>query len=453
MNVQQQNIDNVSAIVKIQVVAADYQDHVEKSLRNIRQKANVPGFRPGKTPKSLIKKMYEKSAMVEEINRMVSEQLYKHIQENNIQILGEPLPNITVQQEIDFATQTDFEFCFDIAIAPAINISLSKSDEVNFYKIEVTEEMVTEQLNQYTQRFGSTQPAEQVEGKDMVKGDIVEMDENGNEKENGHTATDTLLIPFYLKDDAEKAKFNGAKVGENVVFNPHKAAGESKAEVAHVLKVSKEEAETMTSDFKFTIKEVTRFTPAEVNEELFKKVFGEEAGITTEEAFIAKVKETIVLMMNPESEYKLGLDAKALVAEKIGELEYPVEILKRWLLETKEEKSEEEIEKQMPTMLKELTWHLAKEKIVKDAELKVNEEDLMAIAKVDVKMQFAQYGMNEIPEEYLVQYASELLKKKENARGFVDRAIEEKVYAWIKEQITVKETPISREEFYKQIGE
>lgn len=453
MNVLQQNIDSVNAIIKIQIEQADYQEKVQKAIRNIRQKANIPGFRPGMAPASLVKKMYEKSALIEEINRMVSEKLFSYIRENNLQILGEPLPNVTEQQEIDFNAQVDFEFCFDIGLAPAIDIAFSKKDKVPFYQIEVTDDMVEEQIKANAQRFGSTQSADTFEGKDMLKGDLIELDEQGNEKEGGLKVEASMMIPYYFKDEAETAKFEGVKTGDSIVFNPSKASAGSDAELAHILRVKKEEVAGYTSDFKLTIGEITRFTSAEMGEELYKKVYGEDTDVTTEEAYRAKIKEGISLMMSPEGEYKFGLDVKALAEKKVGDIQFPQEFLKRWLIESKEGKTEESVDEEMPKMLKELTWHLIKEKIVKDNDIQVNEEDLMEIAKVDTKMQFAQYGLNDIPEEYLIQYAQEMLKKKEQARGFVDRAIEEKVFAWIKSQVTLQEKSITRDEFYKLIGE
>ena len=222
MNVSLKNNDAVSGIVKLEIVKADYADQVDKSLRSLRQKANVPGFRKGMVPMGMVKKMYGKHVLVEEINKLVSENLFKYIRENDLHILGEPMPNETEQKPLDFDKEEDFEFCFDVALAPEINIELSKNDKLPFYQVAIDEEMLNNQVNAYRSNFGSYDKVDEVEEKDMVKGTVAEL-ENGAPKEGGIVVEDAVLMPMYIKDEEEKAKFIGAKVNAVVVFNPNNA--------------------------------------------------------------------------------------------------------------------------------------------------------------------------------------------------------------------------------------
>lgn len=288
MNISLTNTDAVNGILKMEIVKADYADQVDKSLRNFRKKANIPGFRQGMVPMEMVKKMYGKHVMAEEVNKVVSENLYKYIRENQLNILGEPLPNETEQKEIDFDTNEDFEFVFDLAFAPEINITLNKKDKLTYYQVVVDDEMLEKQINSYKANYGSYDTAEDVEEKDLVKGMLAEL-ENGQVKEGGIVVEDAVLMPMYLKDEEERNKFLGAKVNSVVVFNPNKAYEGAAAELASLLKVDKEQVAEITGDFSFEIKESTRHKEAELNQDLFDKVFG-EGTVTSEEEFKNKIK-------------------------------------------------------------------------------------------------------------------------------------------------------------------
>lgn len=334
MNVSLKNIDAVSGIVKLEIVKADYAEQVEKSLRNFRQKANVPGFRKGMVPMGMVKKMYGKHVLVEEVNKLVSDKLYNYIRESKLNILGEPMPNESEQQPINFDTQEDFEFCFDIAIAPEINIELSKNDKLPYYQVDIDEEMMSQQIDAYTSNFGTYDKVDEVEEKDMVKGTVAEL-ENGSPKEGGIVVEDAVLMPAYMKDEAEKAKFVGAKVNSVIVFNPNKAYEGAEAEISSFLKVDKEAVAGITGDFSFEITEITRHKNAELNQELFDKVFGEGV-VNSEEEFKNKIKEALTDQFTPQSDYKFLLDAREVLVQKAGELKFADDMLKRWLVATNE---------------------------------------------------------------------------------------------------------------------
>ena len=447
MNVSLKNIDATKGIVKLEIVKADYADKVEKSLRSFRQKAEMPGFRKGMVPMGMVKKMYGKHVLVEEINKLVSENLYNYIRENKLNILGEPLPNETEQKEINFDTQEDFEFCFDVALAPEIKIELSKNDKVPYYQVNIDDEMIGKQVEAYQANFGTYDQVEDVEEKDLVKGTVAEL-ENGSPKEGGIVVEEAVLMPMYIKDEAEKAKFIGAKKNSVIVFNPNKAYEGAEAEIASFLKVNKEAVSGITGDFSFEITEVTRHKNAELNQELFDNVFG-EGTVSSEEEFRAKIKEGIAKQFESDSDYKFLIDVREYLVNKIGKLEFPDALLKRIMLLNNEEKGEAFVAENYDKSIEELTWHLIKEQLLKNNEIKVEQADVMNMAKEATRIQFAQYGMLNIPEEVLETYAKEMLKKQESVEGLVNRAAESKLSAALKAKATLNHKTVSMEEFNK----
>lgn len=448
MNVTQTNVDSVNAILTVSIAKADYQEKLDKSLKDFRKKANVPGFRPGTVPVGMVKKMYGKSILAEEINKLVGENLYKYIQDSKLDVLGEPLPNLEKQQAIDLSYEGDYEFSFDVALAPEINLPLSKSDEVTYYKIEATEELIERQVASYKQNYGKYESIqEEAKDTDLLKGIVVEL-EGGQPKEGGINLEDAVLMASYMKDKEEQDKFAGAKVGDKIIFNPGKAYDGNEAEIASFLHVKKEELHDIAAEFSFEITDVTRYQEAELDQALFDKVFGENT-ITSEADFRAKVKELIEQQFAPDSDYKFLLDARVVLENKVGDLQFPDALLKRWLLETSKDKTPEAVDAEYPAIVKDLKYHLIKEKIVKDNDLKIEEADVTAIAKEAARAQFAQYGMMSMAEEMVENYAKEILKNKDTARSLVDRAMENKIIESLKSTLGIKEESITVEEFKK----
>ena len=448
MNVSFQNIDKVSGLLTVKLEKADYQEKVDKSLKTFRQKAQIPGFRKGMVPMSLVKKMYGKSVIAEEVNKLLSEKVYDYIKSNNVNMLGEPLPNEEKQQVIDFDTMEEFEFVFDIALAPEFKAEVSNTDKVDYYTIEVTDEMVENQVKAYTQRSGKYDQVSAYEDNDMLKGLIAELDENGNTKEGGIQVEGAVLMPSYMKNDEQKAIFANAKVNDVLVFNPNAAYDGHDAEIASLLKIEKEAAAEMKSNFSFQVEEITRFVPGDLNQELFDQVFGKDA-VKTEEEFRAKVKEGIAAQFVADSDYKFLIDARKMLMEKVGKLEFPDALLKRIMLLNNKEKGEEFVAENYEKSVEELTWHLIKEQLVKDNEIKVEQEDVINMAKDATKAQFAQYGMMTVPEDILENYAQEMLKKKENVDGLVGRVVEAKLATALKAKVTLNNKTVSMEEFNK----
>jgi trigger factor len=448
MNVSLTNVDSVNAIIQVSVAKADYQEKYDNALKAFRKKANIPGFRPGTVPTGMVKKMYGKSILAEEINKLVGENLYKYIQENNLNILGEPMGNEEKQQAIDFATEGDYDFFFDIALAPEIKLSLTKRDKISYYNIEVDEELVEKQINAYKSNYGKYETIDEGSvATDLTKGKITEL-ENGKAKEGGIAVEAGVVMASYMKDEAEQSKFIGVKPGDVITFNPGKAYEGNETEIASLLQIQKDDVEAISPEFSFEVSEVTRYKEADMDQELFDKIFGKDT-VKTEEEFRAKVKESISQQFAPDSDYKFLLDARDLLIKKAGDLQFPDAFLKRWLMSTGKERTAESMETDYPKIIEDLKFHLIKEQIAKDKELKLEETDVKAIAMQAARAQFAQYGMMGLPDEMIENYANDMLKNQESARNLVDKAMENKIIESLKGTLGLKEETVSLDTFRK----
>jgi len=450
MNIVRKDLDQNNAIVTLSIEKADYTEQVDKKLRETRKKANIPGFRPGMVPAGLIKKMYGKQMVAEEINKLVSDQLYNYIRDNNVNILGEPLPNQTEQKVIDFDTQEDFEFVFDLGIAPEFEVELTKKDKVKFYTITVSDEMIENQVKSYTGRYGKYIQEEVVEEKDMLKGELLEM-ADGKVNESGIKVQDATLTAAYMKDDAQKALFVGAKKGDIITFNPAKAF-ESETEVSSMLKISKDAAKEVVADFQLKIESITRYHESAIDQELFDKVYG-EGTVSTEEEFRAKIKGDIQENLNSDSEYKFGIDAQKMLTDKYNDLIFPDAFLKRWVLSSNENITPETLEEDFPKMIENLKWQLIKNKLEKANDVKVDRDDIDGYARKMAKAQFAQYGMIGMDDEIIANYAKDMMKKEETLRNVMEKVAEEKVLASVKESVKLENKEITIEEFNKMFEE
>lgn len=441
MQITQSELKDLQAVLTLTIEPADYQEAVQKDLKQIRQKANIPGFRPGMVPMGLVKKMYGKGVLADVLNKVVGEQLGKYIDEQKLHVLGDPLPNNDLTPEMDLDNQDTFTFAFDIAVAPEFDAKLNGHNKLTSYTITVTDEMVEKQVVSYAERFGDYKSVDEVKDGDMLKGMLTEQKEGGIVKE------DAILMPNYMKDEAQKALFNGAKKGDVITFNPMKAY-DSEVELSSMLSISKEEAQNMTSDFTFELREITRHEAAAIDAELFAKVYGEN-NVKDEADFRARVKSEIEANMAEDAKYKFGLDAKAAIMKKMEGLSFPEAFLKRWVLATNEKMTQEELDKDFPKMLEELKWHLAKDQLMKEYKIQVEKEDVEAYAKEVARMQFMQYGLMHVEDEYLNNFAQEMLKKEDQLRGIVERVAENKIYDAVRGAAKVEEKAISHEDFGK----
>lgn len=447
MNITFENPDKVNGLLTITIEKEDYQEAVDKTLKNYRKKAQVPGFRPGMVPMGMIKKQYGTAVKVDEVNRLLGDKLMAYIRDNKIQMLGEPLPS-DKQEPQDLEKDGPLTFIFDIAVAPEFKAELSDKDKIAYYSIKVDDKLVDEQVKMYAQQAGEFVKGDVFEGNDTLTGDLRQLDEQGNTLEGGITVDSAMVMPAYIKEESQKALFDGCKAGDIITFNPKKAYPDNDAEVAALLKKQKDDVKDLTSDFSFQVTEIRHYQPAEVNQQLFDRVFG-EGSCADEQAFRQKISEQLQAQLVQNSDYKFMLDVRAYMEKKVGKLEFPEALLKRVMLNNNKDKGEDFVEKNFEGSLKELAWHLIKEQLVTANEIKIEDADLKAIAKEAVRQQFAQYGMSNVPDDVLEQYADEQLKKREQVEGFVDRAIDVKLSEKLKTVVKLDEKNVTLEEFNK----
>ena len=444
--------DKINGLLTMTIEPADYQEQVEKTLKNYRKKAQVPGFRPGMVPMGMIKKQYGTAVKVDEVNKLMGEKLYAYIQENKIQMLGEPLPNQEKQVPQDFEKDGELTFVFDIAVAPEFKAELTAKDKIDYYKIKADDKLIDDQVQMYQSQAGEFVKAEVFSGNDTITGDLRELDEQGNTKEGGITTEGGMVMPAYIKAEDQKKLFDGAKPGDIITFNPKKAYPDNDAEVAALLKVEKDQVKDLTADFSYQITEIRHFQPAEVDQKLFDRVFG-EGEVKDEKAFREKIAENIAPQLQQNSDYKFLRDVRQYLENKVGELQFPEALLKRVMLQNNKEKGADYVEKNFEGSIKELKWHLIKEQIVTANDIKIEDADLKAVAKEAMRAQFAQYGMSNIPDEVLEKYAAEQLKKRENIDNFVDRAIDQKLTETLKNVVKLNQKEVTLEEFNKLMSE
>ena len=408
--------DKINGQLTMTIEPADYQEQVEKTLKNYRKKAQVPGFRPGMVPMGMIKKQYGTAVKVEEINKLMGEKLYGYIQENKIEMLGEPLPS-EKQVPQDFEKEGDLTFVFDIAVAPEFKVELTDKDKIDYYQIKVEDKLIDDQVQMYASQAGEFVKAETFSGNDTITGDMRELDADGNTKEGGIAAEGAMVMPAYIKDEDQKKLFDGCKAGDIITFNPKKAYPDNDAEVAALLKVQKDDVKDLTADFSYQITEIRHFQPADVDQKLFDRVFG-EGTVTDEKAFREKIAETIAPQLQQNSDYKFMLDLRQYAENKVGELTFPEALLKRVMMQNNKDKGADFVEKNFEGSIKELKWHLIKQQLV---------------------------AANNV--------AAEQLKKRENIDNFVDRAVETKLTEALKNVVNLNQKEVTLEDFNKLMQE
>jgi trigger factor len=446
MNITKENIDDLNAVLKIKIEKTDYEDKVETVLKDYRKKATIKGFRPGMVPIGLIKKMYGKAVQIDEINKIVTENIQKYITDEKLEILGDPLPKVDEQDKIDFDTQQDFTFSFELGLSPVFELKLSKKNKVNQYNIIVDEKMRSQYLENYTRRYGELKKSEQIEEKDVVKGRIEAIDENGNVIPEGPSVEETSLGIDIIKDKKIIKEFIGKNIHDTIDFDLKKAFPND-TEIAGILHKKKEEVADLVANYRFTVNEISRFYPAELGKELFDKIFGEGV-INSEEEFMKKIEEEIVANLKRESDFKLMMDIKNMTMEKT-DFQLPEVFLKKWLLRVNEKSTAEQIEKEFGSFGKDLKWQLIRNKVAHDNEVKISEEELQKEAENITRYQFQQYGLFYTTDEQITNYAKETLKRDEDAKRIADKILDEKVILLIKELVKLEDKSVTTEEFNK----
>ncbi|ATV55056.1 trigger factor [Prevotella intermedia] len=450
MKISFENPDKLNGLLTIVVEEADYKEEVEKALKDYRKRANIPGFRPGQVPMGLLKRQVGPQVKMDAINKILGENLQKYIVDNKIHMLGQPMASET-QEAVELEKPAPYTFKFDIAVAPEFNIELTNKDTIDYYEIKVDDKLIDQQVEMFANRAGHYDKAEEFEPekRDMLKGDIRELDANGNTLEGGITVEGAVMMPQYIKVDDQKKLFDGSKLGDIITFNPRKAYPEGDAEIASLLKIDRKEVENHTGDFSYQITEISRFVNAENNKELWDSVYGAEANINDEAVFRAAIAEGISKQLERDSDYKFMQDLRAYADKKVGDLQFPDALLKRVMLANNEDKGAEFVEKNYEPSIKELKWHLVRDQIAKANNIQVEDADIRESAAQMARAQFAQYGMNNVPDEYVNNYVEEMMKKRENIDSFIEAALDRKLSVALKSVVKLKKKSVSLDEFNK----
>ena len=442
--------DKINGLLTVTIEEDDYKNDVEKELKNYRRRANMPGFRPGMVPMGLIRRQYGNAVKMDVVNHKLSDEVNKYIADNKISMLGMPMGS-EKQEPVDLEKEAPYTFMFDIAVAPEFDIELSDKDAVDYYDITVDDKLIDQQVEGFASRFGSYQKADEYKEGDVLKGDLRELDADGNTKEGGIEVEGAAVMPQYLKNDDQKKLFEGARAGDIITFNPYRAY-DGGAEVATLLRVDRDKRDRYQGDFSYQITEVQHFEKHAVDQELFDEVFGKDK-VKDEKDFREKIREGVRKQLATDEDFRFLQDLRKYVEGKVGQLAYPDALLKRVLKENNKDKDDEFINRTYEASLKDLTWSLAKEKLGAKAGIKVNDDDVKNVAREVARAQFAQYGIQNAGDKYVDNYADELLKQKGTANQFAERALDEKLVAALKPVVKLNHKEISLNDFNKMVTE
>lgn len=453
MQISFENPEKVGGVLTLTVEEGDYKADVEKKLKEYRRRANMPGFRPGQVPMGLIRRQMGNSVKVDIINELLGKEMQKYITDNKLAVLGQPIAH-EGDEPIDLEKDAPYVFRFDLAIEPEFELKLNKRDKVEYFDITVDDKLIDQQVEMFSRRFGKMDDKAEsydAEANDLLQGDLRQLDAEGNTIEGGLTLEAAKLMPSQIKVEAQRDLFKGAKLGDIITFNPRNAYLESDGEMAALLKVEKDQLADYTGDFSFQITQISHFVPAENNEELWKAVYGQDADIKDEAAFRKTIAEGVRQQLVQDEDFKFMQDVRKHCEKKVGELTFANDILKRVMLQNNQDKGEKFVEENYDRSIKELTWHLIKNKLVEQTGVKVEEQDIREIARQSTRAQFAQYGMGNIPDELIEKYADEMLKKRENVEPLVEAAIDRKLAVALKEVVKLDTKEISLEDFNKML--
>jgi len=444
MNITQENIDELNAVLKVKVVAEDYLPKVEGALKNYQKKAAIPGFRPGKVPTGVIKKMYGKSVMVDEINKLLSDSLYKYINDNKIEILGNPLPKADDKTVIDWDNQKEFEFMYEMGLAPKFEVELSSKDKFTYQTVKIDDELVNKYVSDIAKRYGKVEQVEVASEGDLLNGDFVELDANGEILPGGVFKTSSVFLDR-VKDEAKKA-FIGLKVGDKTVVDAQNLTANA-ADLAAMLGIEKAAAETFNAKVQFTVKGISRLAASEINQELFDKIYG-PGTITTEEEFRAKIREELKGMFVNDSERKFYNDVVDHLMNKVN-FNLPSEFLKRWIVAVNEKPvTPEQVEAEFDGYAKGLKWQLIENRIIKDNNINVTNEEVMDHTKQLILAQFGKMQQMPMSDEDLENTAKRVLGNEEEAKKIYEQVYGQKVMTLFKSKFTLENKEVAYEEFF-----
>jgi len=449
MNITQEKIDNLNAVIKVELTEADYKEKVDNVLKDYRKKANVPGFRKGHVPMGMVKKMVGANAMVDEINKILSSSLNEYLTNEKLEVLGNPLPKLEDQEKIDWENQKDFEFKYDVGLAPQFDLKLSDKFKFEYYKIKVDKKELDKQVADIAKRYGKMSNPEAAEATDMLYGQFVELDDKDEIKEGGIMNSSVLIIESVTDKKLQK-ELVGKKGGDTVILDPKKIS-EHETDQATALGIQVPELKSITTNFKFNVEKVNRVEPAEVNQDLFDKVFGPNT-IKSEDEFRAKIEEQMSGSLVTESERKLKADIQNELLGKL-KLSLPDSFLKRWIAASNEKPiTPEQVEEEYDEYAKGLKWQLIENKVIKDHDVKVDPEEVMEHTKGLLKQQMASMGMPTDNEEELAETANRVLQNQDEARNIYMMIYDQKLMTLYKNTFKLKEKEVSYEDFIKIVS-
>ncbi|HEY0899560.1 MAG TPA: trigger factor [Sphingobacteriaceae bacterium] len=443
MNITQEKIDNLNSVLTVKIEPKDYQERVEKSIKTQAKKAKLPGFRPGMVPPAHIKRMYGKSILVDEINNLLSDTLNNYISENKLEVLGQPLPKVDETKEFKWDFTDEFEFNYELGLAPEFNVTLSADDKLTEYVIKIDEQTLADRIKNLRRSYGKMTNPDVSAADDVLYAELKQLSADGSVFEGGIANTASIRLDLITDKDIQQSLVGLKK--EDVVEIDIKKAFNDNAQVARLLNISEEDAAELQSKFQLTVKNVNRLEESDLNQEFFDKIFGPDE-VKTEEEFKARVTQELESMVAQNGEQKLQFDMQQFGLEKI-QLVLPDEFLKRWLRATNENLSDEEIEKGYDDFARNLKWTLIENKIIKDNNIEIKYEDVFATAKSRLDAQFRMYSPQPLEEEQLGQYTVQFLQNKENANRIFEEVKGLKVFDYLKTVVTLEKKEIEYNKF------
>ena len=447
MNITRENVGNLNEIIKVKIEPGDYTERVEKILTDYRKTSKMQGFRPGKVPAGLIRKLYRKPVLIDEINKILSESVTKYLTDEKIKILGDPLPGENNKKDIDWDNQTIFDFEIEIGLAPEITAQLTDKEKAPLYDIQIDDQMISETKENYARRFGTMLKVEEITGNEVLKGDFQQVDHEGNILENGIITENSSFSLESIKDQKILDLCKGKKINDTIILDVRKSFPND-TDLASLLNLKKEQLDSLVPDFRFTIKEISKFQKAEFNQNMYDMMYGKDV-VHNDEEFNVQINKELQNRLAQNSEFKFRLDARDMLMKKI-KMDLPASFLKKWLTTVSKEKmSDKQMEEEFPKFENDLKWQLIQGQIIKDHDIKITEEEISGYAKTYTLLQFRQYGITDIPEEQLNNYAANVLKNEAEKKKILERLYEEKVFEHIKEHIKVDKKKITREKFDK----
>ena len=446
MNVNYDKLDDLHGEITVTLEEKDYADQVKKQLKDFGKKHAEPGFRPGHVPADLIRRKYGNAVKYDVVNKTVGNAIFDYIKENKLQVLGNPVPEKDNDFNIDNA---EFVFRFRVGLAPEISDPVSKDLHIPYYKIKVDDKMVDEEVERMRERFSRQIPGEEVEADALVKGVITQLNPDGTVAEGGIVVENGIVSPKYFKSDEQRQLFLGKHVGDVVVFNPYATCDGNPAELSSMLNVDKKDAASYNGDFQMDIKEIIVVRPAELDQEFFDNVLGKEKASGLD-AFRKEITGIIEAGLVNDSSYRFGIDAKDAVMKAVGDLQLPDDVLKEFLINNNEDITDENVEEKYAGMRPALCWDLVRNKIAEDLKITVDDDDMMKAARQIVYRQIMQYGIANLPEEAVDNYAREILKDKNANQRLHENTLTNKLFAAIHDNVTLDEKEVSADE-YKEL--